>query len=173
MVLSSLYARFDFSSGNETARELLAELKRYIRTIVCTEVPSYFSNAREYRCLIIANDSNVVFVGILDVVKELKENSWRVVEEDEDVINENVLSLLTNMLKDDNVAMIVDVYEEYINEYGEEGRYLKVKYIKTDMRVGGEAVIIIDPVAYVYPPTGLLRTLMKYGRLDFRILRSM
>ena len=177
MVLSSLYARFTYRVGTRNAIKLLSELKRYVRTIVCTEVPSFSDNDRSYNCLIIANDSNVVFVGMLQVDKGERMESWRLDyykhDYSEDKINEVVLDVLDNMLRREEVACITDVYEEYVKDWGRTIRYLRIKYLKVDYVIDGEVVVIIDPVMNLYPPTGLLGTLMRYGRLDFRILRSM
>ena len=173
MVLSSLYARFLYRTGTGNTIRLLGELKSYIRSIVCTEIPSFEYDSRSYRCLIIANDSNVVFVGVLQVDKGERMESWRINDRGEDEINKIMLDVVDSLLKREEVAVVTDVHEEYVKDWDRMLRYLRIKYLKVEYTIDGEVVVIIDPVAGMYPPTGLLRTLMKYGRLDFRILRSM
>jgi len=177
MVLSSLYARFTYRVSTRNVIKLLGELKQYIRTIVCAKVPPFSGNDRSYDCLIIASDSNVVFAGVLRINKSERMESWRLdhYEHDysEDEISEVVLDLLGRFLENEDVAVVTDVYEEYVKDWDRTLRYLRVKYLKVEYFIDGEIVVIIDPVMNVFPPTGLLRTLMKYGNLDFRILRSM
>jgi len=177
MVLSSLYARFTYRVGTRNAIKLLGELKPYIRSIVCTEIPSFSDDVKSYNCLIIASDSNVVFVGMLQVNKSERVEGCRLdsyeCEGDEEKINEVVLDLLSRFLEREEVAVVTDVYEEYVKDWDRVLRYLRVKYFSVDYVIDGEVVVVIDPVANLYPPTGLLSTLMKYGVLNFRILRSM
>ena len=177
MLLTSLYARFTYRAGTENAVKLLGKLKPYIRSVVCAEVPSFEIDSRSHRCLIIASDSNVVFVGVLDVVKGERVESWRLDhyerDYDEGKISEVVLDLLSRFLEREEVAAVTDVYEEYVKDWDRVLRYLRVRYVMVEYTVDGEVVVIIDPVAGIYPPAGLLRVLMEHGRLDFRILRSM
>ena len=152
---------------------MLAELRPYIDCIVCSEVEPPYSDSREWDCIVIASDVNVVLVGMLRVIKSVRESKWRYawIDEEGNVEEENkvLLEYIEELLSKDYVAAVFDVYEEW-----RDGRkVLVVKYLEYSISFSGNVAVIIDPVARAYPSSGLLGVLIRHGNLNFRILRSM